>query len=106
MPQPFPKGHNPRDYLPNHCERGESIRLRVTDSAIAHAARVSVSAVKKSIVRGRLDPGSLESVVAFVAARRPDLATPQPSRRARPAAGHEAAEPAWEEQASPDELEP
>jgi hypothetical protein len=101
MAEPFPKGRNPRDYLAKHSERGESIRLRVTDSIIARAAGVSVAAAKKAITKDRLDPGSLESLVAFVAARRPDLCpTPRKPVVARLGAGHEAGAPGQGEQAS------
>ena len=68
LKDPWPKGEDPRS-RPNHRERGPE-RLYYTVQTIALAAGVSVSAVRKAIVRGDLERESLGSVAAFIMRRR------------------------------------
>jgi hypothetical protein len=63
---------------PNHHERGEEVLVAFTFSALARIAGVSVATAKKDASgKGRrFNPRVPESVIRWIIARRPDLATP------------------------------
>lgn len=70
MRAPLSPGENPRLTLRRHRERGPKA-FAYTYADIARAAGVQPQTVRVAVSEKRLDPASLESVVAFVAERCP-----------------------------------